>query len=586
MPQSSRIDELVAEWLRYDKNPETRSEIEHLWDDGEWDELDARLGQRIEFGTAGLRAKMQAGYSSMNDLIVIQAAQGLAAHLSTLPDALKRGVVVGHDHRHNSKRWAGLTTRAFLNRGFKVYSYRGVVHTPLVPFGVKKLGAVGGVMVTASHNPAQDNGWKVYYENAVQIIPPVDSAIADAILENLEPEDEAWDCDTVREHPLCEDKTNNMRYEYHNHVAALFPPEEAADLAITHTSFHGSADLSIARAFAVTGLPPIMTVRQQRDPDPDFPTLPFPNPEEKGALSLAIDTANKNGSQYILANDPDSDRFLAAEKIDLNQWHIYTGDELGAIFASYIIEEYKRTNRPMDKMAMVASTVSSKMLGAMATAEGFHFEDTLTGFKYIGNKALELEKRGYAVELLYEEAIGFGLSPFIRDKDGITAAIAFVRLAARLNRRNTSVFAQLQLLYKKYGFFGTRNSYFKCGANDLKEKIFRGLRENDSATGYPAQLGPFEVDNVRDLTEGHAFDSNQPDKKPVLPVSAGNMITFYGKAQSGEAFVMTIRTSGTEPKIKYYLEVSSKDQTTIDVKLTEAENALASDWVKTSELGL
>lgn len=139
-------------------------------------------------------------------------------------------------------------------------------------------------------------------------------------------------------------------------------------------------------------------------------------------------------------------------------------------------------------MAMVASTVSSKMLGAMAKAEGFHFEDTLTGFKYIGNKALELEQQGYAVELLYEEAIGFGLSPFIRDKDGITAAIAFVRLAARLHRRNTSVFAQLQLLYKKYGFFGTRNSYFKCSANPLKEKVFKGLRENEVGDKFKFEL--------------------------------------------------------------------------------------------------
>ncbi|EIM22201.1 Phosphoglucomutase, first 3 domain-containing protein [Wallemia mellicola CBS 633.66] len=586
MPQSSRIDELVAEWLRYDKgsienflNPETRSEIEHLWDDGEWDELEARLGQRIEFGTAGLRAKMQAGYSSMNDLIIIP-------HLSKLPDAQKRGVVVGHDHRHNSKKWAGLTTRAFLSRGFKVYSYRGVVHTPLVPFGIKKLGAVGGVMVTASHNPAQDNGWKVYYENAVQIIPPVDSEISQSILDNLEPEDEAWSYETVREHPLCEDKTNNMRYEYHNHVAALFPPEEPADLAITHTSFHGSADLSIARAFAVTGLPPLMTVRQQRDPDPDFPTLPFPNPEEKGALTLAIETANNNGSQYILANDPDSDRFLAAEKVDRNKWHIYTGDEIGAILASYIIEEYKNNGRAMDKMAMVASTVSSKMLGAMAKAEGFHFEDTLTGFKYIGNKAIELEKQGYSVELLYEEAIGFGVSPYIRDKDGITAAIAFVRLAARLQKRNTSIYAQLQNLYKKYGHFGTRNDYFKCSSNSLKDQVFRNLRENKTENGYPVQLGSFKVSNVRDLTEGHAYDSQQASNKPILPVSAGNMITFYGDKETGETFVLTIRTSGTEPKIKYYLEVSSSDRSTIEPLLIEAEKALSEDWVKVQELGL
>ncbi|CAE6376565.1 unnamed protein product [Rhizoctonia solani] len=593
----SQIQAKVNEWLAFDKNPATRAEIESLRDAGNTEELKRRLMKRIEFGTAGLRGLMAAGFSCMNDLIVIQASQGLCAYvLQNVPNATERGVVVGHDHRYNSEKWAQLTAAAFVSKGFKVYLHKGIVHTPLVPYTVSKLNAAAGVMITASHNPKDDNGYKVYWENAVQIISPHDAGIAAAIEANLQPI--AWDLHSLANvDNLVIDRTEEMTVAYLGYIASLSRTREtnaSVPLKFTNTSMHGVSRAIIDRANKVFDFKPLEHVKEQQDPNPDFPTVAFPNPEEKGALDLAIKTANASASSYVFAQDPDSDRFAAAQKKPDGTWFVFSGDQLGSLFAGWILEGYKASGRPIEKLAMVASTVSSKLIGAMAAKEGFKFVESLTGFKYIGNAARVLEAEGYNVLFGYEEAIGFMLGEEVRDKDGVSATMCFAELVSSLHSRRKLATDYLEEIYAQYGYFQaslyqTSNSYFICSQSEIVDQIFARLRSyndpaslsKDKMSQYPKSIGGLTVTDIRDLTTGHGFDSSAPapDYAPSLPVSGGHMITFKAKGD-GVAIVLTVRTSGTEPKIKYYLEGSGSTREQVTKALARVVDELRDEWMQ------
>ncbi|KAI6167200.1 hypothetical protein EDD17DRAFT_1543402 [Pisolithus thermaeus] len=591
-PVTVPLEQLVNEWLRLDPNPITRDEIRRLWDQRKTDELERRMRTRIEFGTAGLRGKMEAGWARMNDLIIIQASQGLCAYvLRSVPEASIRGVVVGHDHRHNSELWANLTAQVFISNNVKVYFHRGFVHTPMVPFSVKRLNAACGVMITASHNPKDDNGYKVYWENAVQIIAPHDVGIAESILQNLEPRlDNMPDVYTS---PLCVDCSDSMRESYFTLIQGLVTAQVTHPSAkFVNTSMHGVSDPFISEAFRRTGFTPCIPVEKQRLPDPDFPTVMFPNPEEKGALDLAISEATASGANYVLAQDPDADRFTAAERGTDGSWFLFTGDQLGALFASHVLSKYKAAGKPLGKLAMIASTVSSRMVEAMARVEGFKFVDCLTGFKFIGNTALDLVGAGYEVPFGYEEAIGFMFGSEIRDKDGVAATVMFAELVAEVQRRGLTVRGYLDELYQRYGYFETKNSYFVCSDPVTIDHIFWGIRhfqESDSTVRYPASIAGLTVNSVIDLTAGYGYDStNAPSYQPRLPLSSGHMVQFRAQSTNDPdiKIVLTVRTSGTEPKIKYYLEGSAKDRQKLAGVLDLIVKDLADVWMKAPEYGL
>ncbi|KLO11991.1 phosphoglucomutase 1 [Schizopora paradoxa] len=591
------LKQLVDEWLRLDKNEETLAQVRSLLESENYQELDRIMRHRIEFGTAGLRGKMEAGWARMNDLTVTQASQGLCAYVEkTVHNAPQRGIVIGRDHRYHSEHWANLVAMVFLNKGFKVYLHPGLVHTPLVPFAVSYFKAACGVMITASHNPKQDNGYKVYWENAVQIIAPHDTGIAKEINHNLTPV--SWDTGVVGHSNACIMVNSDVLDAYMDSILSasrLSDPgsdtrhlPESGQLTFANSSMHGVGHRFVELAFKSTGLKPVVPVKAQQEPDPDFPTLPFPNPEEKGALNLAVSEADAAGLNYVLAQDPDADRFCAAEKIN-GKWTLFTGDQLGAIFAGYCLENYKRSGKPLDKLAMVASAVSSKMIEAIAEKEGFHFEECLTGFKYIGNTAKRLESEGFEVPFGYEEAIGFMVGSAIRDKDGVSASVHFAKLANSLHEKGSTVSQYLQELYERYGVFETLNSYFVCNDPRIIDEIFARLRafENDAEISqtstlnkYPHAIGGLDITSVRDLTTG--YDSSKPPLfKPDLPLSAGHMITFRASSTVKQVKItLTIRTSGTEPKIKYYLEGSGTDRVIIREVLQNVVEDLRGPWME------
>jgi len=573
---SPTTKDLAEEWLRIDRDPTTRDEIDQLLAKGQDAELEKRLRTRIQFGTAGLRARMEAGFSRMNSVTVIQASQGLAAYLlENVPEVKHRGVVIGRDARHNSTKFSQLATAAFVEKGIKVWYYEQPVHTPLVPFGVRQLNAGAGVMVTASHNPAQDNGYKVYWTNGCQIIPPHDQGIAKSILENLQPL--SWDQSVVDESLLVEGALGLVEESYYKAVCAAADPTQhlsnVGDLKLrySYTAMHGVGLRFMTKALDALGVGKYMSVvEEQAHADPDFPSVKFPNPEEKGALDVAIFSADRHSVTLILASDPDADRLAVAEKVD-GTWHQFTGNQLGILLASHILSTYQH---PREKLAMLASTVSSRMLSAMAEKEGFHFAETLTGFKWLGNTALELDRQGYDSRFAFEEAIGYMVPGVVHDKDAVTAAATFLAGAISWQAEHAQTpYQRLLHLYEKYGAFADANTYLTSPSAATTEQAFTALRARALNAPFPKALGKRRIHRWRDLTTG--WDSATADHKPLLPVDGtSQMIT--ASVEGDVRF--TVRASGTEPKIKFYVEGRAHS---LEKARRHAEDVLAdliSEW--------
>ncbi|CAH8480471.1 unnamed protein product [Heterobilharzia americana] len=315
-----KLDAAIEEWVKYDKNETTCSQIKLKKEKKQWDELRKLLLERMAFGTAGLRAKMGPGYSQMNDLTIIQTTQGLLKYASIVfPNLKSDGITVGYDARHNSRRWAYIVANIFLNADCKVYLFKDPFPTPMVAFGVKHFKTALGVMVTASHNPKNDNGYKVYWSNGCQIISPHDKGISECIIQSLTPLESSWDVQSVETNALCLDPMPDLMETYCKLQKAklCFTEQENKNCQVpfVYTPMHGVGWEAVKALVSSFGFPPLEPVPEQITPDPDFPTVDYPNPEEgPSALNLAIKHAESVNSAIIFANDPDADRLAVAEK--------------------------------------------------------------------------------------------------------------------------------------------------------------------------------------------------------------------------------------------------------------------------------
>eukprot|EP00667_Euglena_gracilis_P009583 EG_transcript_9737 len=417
-------------------------------------------------------------------------------------------------------------------------------------------------MVTASHNPKADNGYKVYADNGAQIIPPADAAIADSIARHSAPWPDALaqlntEGDGMLRHPgAVVDPADAATAAYVADLVAdlcRFPAATGATpLTFMYTAMHGVGRPFVQALCQRFGLPPekLLLVPSQCEPDPEFPTVRFPNPEEKGALDIALAEAEAKGADYVIATDPDADRFVAAERRAAGAgWHVFSGDELGVLFA-----DWQLAHAPQDRPGLlICSAVSSRMLGALAARRGAPFAETLTGFKWMANESLARRQADPSLQhlLAYEEAIGFQLSRLVPDKDGVSACAVWCEMAAWHRReRGSGLAARLAELRAEVGHFQTNNGYFLCPDPAVMRRLFDDFRAGGR---YPATtVGPFAVSRVRDVTLG--YDSAEPDKKCRLPTTPdAQMLTLY----LGAAATATLRGSGTEPKLKYYCEASA-----------------------------
>ena len=533
------VADAAEAWWALDPDPETRAELRALLEAGDEAELERRFDGRLTFGTAGLRARLGAGPRRMNQVVVRQATAGLMRHL---PEGAM--VVIGYDARHKSDTFAHDAAGVVAAAGGRPRLLPLPLPTPLVAFAVRHLGADAGVMVTASHNPPADNGYKVYLGDGAQIVPPADAEIAAAIAAAAEGPVEVAGPDDPRIEVL--DATLLSAYLDAVLAGGLV---EARDVSVVYTAMHGVARDVLVAAFGRSGFPEPIMVREQADPDPDFPTVAFPNPEEPGALDLALERARAAGADVILANDPDGDRLgVAVPTADGDDWQQLTGDEIGALLADHVLRHTEGDDR-----LVVTTVVSSRLLGRMAAAHGVHFVETLTGFKWIARPALAHPEWRFVFG--YEEALGYLVGDAVLDKDGIGAALAFAGLVADLKANGRTVHDRLAALAEEHGLHATRPLALRFDGDDGLAQVaalMAAVRADP-----PATLAGHAVERLRDLLAD-----------PDLPPTDALLFDLAG----GSRVVM--RPSGTEPKLKCYLEVVEPVAGDLAAARTRADAAL------------
>ncbi|MFE7901935.1 phospho-sugar mutase [Streptomyces sp. NPDC057424] len=509
-------DELIAQaqaWLTEDPDPDTRTELARLIDARDHAELAARFSGTLQFGTAGLRGELGAGPMRMNRSVVIRAAAGLAAYLK------KQGhdnglVVIGYDARHKSYDFAQDTAAVMTGAGLRAAVLPRPLPTPVLAFAIRHLGAVAGVEVTASHNPPRDNGYKVYLGDGSQIVPPADIDIAAEIaavpsLTTVRRPTEGWDT-----------LDDSVLHAYLARTDAVLSEGSPRTARTVYTAMHGVGKDVLLAAFARAGFPEPVLVAEQADPDPEFPTVAFPNPEEPGAMDLAYATARAAGTapDLIIANDPDADRCAVAVQ-DGADWRMLRGDEVGALLAAHLV-------RRGATGTFAESIVSSSLLGRIAGKAGLPHVETLTGFKWIA--------RAEGLRYGYEEALGYCVDPDgVRDKDGITAALLITELASQLKEEGRTLLDLLDDLAVEHGLHATDQLSVRVEDLSLIAAAMRRLREQP-----PTALAGLPITRTDDLTKGTA----------ELPPTDGLRYTLDGAR-------VIVRPSGTEPKLKCYLEV-------------------------------
>ncbi len=529
------LTDRIAAWRAQDPDSDTIALLDDLAERAEAGDLAARteladaFAGPLTFGTAGLRGPLGAGPGRMNRVVVTQAAAGFARWLTANGHAGGR-VIVGYDARYKSAEFARDTAEIFAGAGFEPLLVGEPTPTPVVAFGIRHFECVAGVVVTASHNPPQDNGYKVYLGDGSQIVPPTDGEIADEIAEVAR--------ESVKLLPRSSDYRtlgDELVAAYVAHAASLVPAEAPREVSWVYTAMHGVGARVLERVAAAAGFPPPIVVAEQHDPDPDFPTVAFPNPEEKGAIDLAVALASKSAVDVVIANDPDADRCAAAAVVG-GTWRMLTGDELGAVFGDDAIFRGVRG-------VFACSVVSSTLLSRMADAHGLPYETTLTGFKWIGR----VPGLGYG----YEEAIGYCCDPeSVPDKDGITAALLLLALTARLRAGGHTIADLLDEIARTYGLHATAQLSVRVKDLSLIADAMARLRANPPTT----LLGEPVV--VTDLAGG---------TESLPPTDAVDL--------SGPSLHVVARPSGTEPKLKCYLEVRATPEASQDVAAARATAA-------------
>ncbi len=536
------VREQASAWLAEDPDPVTAAELRGLIAEADSGapaaqrDLAERFDGSLEFGTAGLRGILGAGPQRMNRVLVRKVTAGLAAYLiATVPSARERGVLIGHDARTNSRVFAEDTARVLGGLGVRSFLAHRPWPTPTTAWAVVEKGACAGVMVTASHNPAVYNGYKVYWGNGAQIIPPHDTGIAAAVATVGRSNELAMpELAALRASGLLVDLDESIHDDYLTAVVALRaqPALDGTGTAIAFTPMHGVGARSTEPALARGGFPNVRTVASQREPDPAFPTVAFPNPEEKGAMDAVLALAKEMRADLVLANDPDADRLCCAVPEGAG-YRVLSGDQVGVLLADYLL-----TVGPQDQRMVATSIVSSQLLGFLARAAGADYRETLTGFKWIGNAALDYEREhGGRFVMGYEEALGYSVGPLVRDKDGVSAALLFAELTAWNRARGKTVLEHLDEIYRKVGLFVTEQvSLTKPGTEGLA--AIRAAMAKFRATP-PTELGGLRVEEARDLAKGEGG----------LPPSD----VLVWRLAGGRRVIM--RPSGTEPKLKSYYEV-------------------------------
>ena len=539
---SAELRAEVEEWIALDPDPKTAAQLQSWLDSENTEELNSAFSGFLQFGTAGLRGPIGPGPSRMNRAVVARAAAGIAAYMK------ERGlssVVIGRDARYGSEDFTFESAAIFSGAGMKVYVLPRPLPTPVLAYAVRDLNVDCGIMVTASHNPPQDNGYKVYLGgvvdginyNASQIVSPADEQISAHI---------ATQNHELTRADVWEILNDDVLDRYVARTALIAP--DVYPVRAIYTAMHGIGTETVEKVFAKAAYADPILVKAQTDPDPDFPTVAFPNPEEPGAIDLSLVVAREHDGDVVIANDPDADRCAAAIN-DGGTWRMLSGDELGALFGEYLASNSPEKYR---ERCFANSIVSSSLLSKIANHHGIEFHETLTGFKWLA----KLENLGFG----YEEAIGYSVDPqTVNDKDGVSAAIALARIAGELKSQGSSISQYLKKIREKYGFHKTIQISIRVAELHNISRVLNAIR-----AAVPSEIAGYKVERFDDLL----------NPSGDLPPTDG--VRFYLE----EGIRVIIRPSGTEPKVKCYIEVVRHGDTPEDHAAAEAIIAKLSPTLK------
>lgn len=532
-------------------------------------EIEDRFYKELEFGTAGLRGIMGAGLNRMNKYTVGKATQGLANFIKS-KNGEKRGVAISYDSRNNSKEFSEIAALCLSANGIKAYVFDRLSPVPELSFAVRKLNCIAGIMITASHNPPKYNGYKVYGEDGAQIVSPIDKEVMQEV-KNIKDFGEVKQIS--KEEAIKENLYNVIGEKIHTlyieEVKELLLNKETIrkqeNLSIVYTPLHGTGNIPVQRILKEIGFKNVHIVKEQEMPDGNFPTVDYPNPEDKKAFKLALKLAEKVDAEIVLATDPDADRLGVFVKNE-NEYIPLTGNMSAILILEYILSQKSERNMLPKNSIVVKSIVSSTMVKPIVDFYNVKLEEVLTGFKYIGEKIKKYEEnKDYNFTFGYEESYGCLAGTYARDKDGIAAVALLCEAAAYYKENGISLWEQMQNIYKKYGFYkeGVKQITLEGidGADKIKN-IMSNLREN-----APKKFVNFQVEKIRDYENQTILDL-KTNKIERIDMPKSNVLYYE---LSNDAW-LAVRPSGTEPKIKYYIGVKGNTQEKADKMLEELEN--------------
>ena len=559
-------------WLNdpcFDEN--TKKELEEI--KGNDKEIEDRFYKDLEFGTAGLRGVIGAGTNRMNKYTVGKATQGLANFILK-EGTQNKGVAIAYDSRHMSKEFSEETALCLNANGIKTYVFESLRPVPELSFTVRKLGCTAGVMITASHNPPEYNGYKVYWDDGAQIVPPKDKQIIDEV-------NAITDFSTIKtmdkkeavEKGLYVQIGKEVDDDFANTLKSLvLNPDvikkEQDNVTIVYTPLHGAGNVPVQRVLKELGFTHVYVVPEQEKPDGDFPTVSYPNPEDKKAFKLALELAEKVDADVVLATDPDSDRLGVYSKDENGEYVPYTGNMSAILIAEYELSQKKEKGLLPTNGAIITTIVSSNMTKDLAKEYGLTMFETLTGFKWIGEKIRQFEENNnnYSYQFGFEESYGCLISPHARDKDGISAVMALCEATAYYKSKGITLWEQMINIYKKYGFYKEGQVSITLKGADGAEQIkamMEKMRKNP-----PKKLGSYDVLEVRDYKEHTIVKADGTKLETDLPTSN---VLYYDLNDNSWCCV---RPSGTEPKIKFYMGVKGKSMEEAEQKLEELTEAM------------
>lgn len=551
MSQASKNRAFAWRWISQDPEPEYREEIKSLLTANDNERLQELFGAKLQFGTAGLRGTLGPGPNRMNLSVIRRTSYGLASVVLE-SDKENPSIVIGYDARHRSREFAIDAAVLFRTAGLTVYFLDSLAATPLLAHAVVKLGCSAGVMITASHNPPQDNGYKVYWRNGAQIVPPIDKLISDSI--------DALPLDHIEF--MLEDNQDILEVPeeiidgYYAEVMAL-RVHNTSGAKIIYTPLHGVGTAYVETVLSKAGHS-FLTVPEQREGNPDFPTVSFPNPEEPGAMDMAIALAESDNADIVIANDPDADRLAVAAKRD-GKFKLFTGNQIGLMLADDLLK-----NKDWGDNPMVATTiVSSSQLKSVADAYNAAYAETLTGFKWIANEAIAHDASGGQFVMGFEEALGYSVGAVARDKDGVSASLLIADLASKAKSDGKTLWDIYDAFVLRYGMAASDLVSIKKpgldGANQIAAILDR-LRHHP-----PTELAGSKVVERRDYQKQKTNHADGREEALTLPKS--NVLVFF--LQDGARII--IRPSGTEPKIKFYYETQKKPDSLSDIPAVTKE---------------